>query len=64
MTPELLPCPFCGEMPMLTSRIDGLTDIWCFAKKFRHVSEVHESTMVDAVRAWNTRHTPQQDQQK
>jgi hypothetical protein len=58
---ELLPCPFCGEMPLSDDgRISETARVWCAnwtGCGVQPVSDADAGPIDLAVRHWNTRNT-------
>ena len=56
MTEELKPCPFCGEIPRISSWLDGLEDR-VYTVRCCH-AQVNADTPEETSAAWNTRADP------
>jgi hypothetical protein len=58
--PEMLPCPFCGEMPEIHERRDGDGTLYgwtidCGNPSCPCLPSALEKTYDETVKAWNTR---------
>lgn len=60
---ELLPCPFCGEQPKITTYPDGWNHVHCSSEKcFINPETRFCPDQISAIEAWNTRILQEENQ--
>ena len=60
MASELLPCPFCGGIPMIKAD-EFVADVVCRKCKASTATEIGADHVADAIARWNTRATAPDD---
>ena len=60
-TPELKPCPFCGETPTITPHTpvdptkNTMMELWCCSRTCDVAPSIERPAREEAIAAWNTR---------